>query len=199
MATTQVSRKIGEIYKLHYGGLEDGLYSKLCHSAYWYLSVYPLPEGYTAVICDIKLRACVRSFLLDIIKYKEYHLNSASELMSLDYLQDVHGAQNVNKSKSAAFLVKWLVRMAPIAIYKEKEFVESPLHFQMIRDVNEAFAISYVLEEVFEHPIELIGKDLFDDLIYHVRYRTIDDRSLIMIFSLLERHMNLLLETQVQP
>lgn len=155
----------------------------------------------------LSLADLVRSYFLDVIRYKEYHLDFRSEssvaedlpsnldpalLEKLDpfdpkWAEAVHLYANINASKVAAYTVKWILRNKPISVIGV-----SPLSSDsepdragrnaFLADINEQYALQCALVALEIDSIA-IPADVLDELIYCFRFRAFDEGAYFMLLS----------------
>ena len=92
----------------------------------------------------------------------------------VDRHKDFHGSERVDKAKQAAFTIKWISKLRPIQFTcKVEEASQSILY------VNEMFAVRCGLAFMQLSPSAL-PRQLFDDVLYALRYRPVDERMLFV-------------------
>jgi hypothetical protein len=157
------------------------------------------PNRFDWGIDKYRVRDVAISYYFDVIKYKEYHFNPKSETekpfdpFSDQFMDAIHlphadtrKDKVISTPKVAAFTAKWLLKYMPIYIFPRPNVSPSAEEKEKISNINIIF--------VLEHSLGLMGrnaehqiKENIDDLLYHLKYRSIDDRSLILAFSILHR------------
>jgi hypothetical protein len=197
-----ISRRVSELYKFY----ED-------REAQRAVILYEVFESMAAAVQKaggsfqlhldyVRLGELIRSYFLDVIRYKEYHFNpddrspefsrilSSLDLGELDgvdplsreWTKLVHKTVNINKSKVAAFTVKWILAYKPISVISlqvEPTSAEQPMFFTC---VNEYFALNAALFAL-EIDASKISERKIDELIYAFRFRKFDELSYFMILS----------------
>ena len=162
----------------------------------------------------------VRSYFFDTIRYKEYHfdpkdpelykavedqekvrallrefgVNRVAELdpLSPEWTNLVHECVRINKSKVAAYTVKWILRYKPISVIgvsAEGEASEAgnvlppiPVQSPILTNINEEFAYLCALTAL-EIDASSVSKKKQDELIYCFRFRNFDESSYFMILT----------------
>jgi len=162
----------------------------------------------------------VRSYFFDTIRYKEYHfdpkdpdqyesledqekvrallqkfgVSSVDELdeLSPQWAQLVHECVRINKSKVAAFTVKWILRYKPISVFAQsapfvtdeagQSLPDIPVQSPLLSNINEEFAYLCALTAL-EIDARRVPKKKQDELIYCFRFRHFDEASYFMILT----------------
>lgn len=162
----------------------------------------------------------VRSYFFDTIRYKEYHFDpkdpelykavedqqkvrgllrefGVSKVEDLDPLSPewtrlVHECVRINKSKVAAYTVKWILRYKPISVIGlaatgEREDQSDllpaiPVQSTLLTNINEEFAYLCALTAL-EIDASRVSKKKQDELIYCFRFRNFDESSYFMILT----------------
>lgn len=102
--------------------------------------------------------------------------------LSREWTELVHKTVNINKSKVAAFTVKWILAYKPISVLSlqiKPTPAEQPMFFTC---VNEYFALNAALFAL-EIDASKIPERKIDELIYAFRFRKFDELSYFMILS----------------
>lgn len=134
------------------------------------------------------------SYFLDVIKYKEYHFTpkvKTGELMpdpySEQYMEAVHKEnpdpaldKAINLPKVAAFTAKWWLRHQPIIILTKVGYTPTEKEFTKQSLINETFIQDICLREILKIKLTDVANR---DLLYHLKYRNLDDRGLMLAFS----------------
>lgn len=177
-----ISTRIQYIYKKHYEKKAQDRYKFLLLNAQKFCKGSGLPDSVAFQVLEIKIRALVKSYFLDVVKFKEYHFEAAVEnklgkIHSDEWIDAVHGEKQINHSKVAAFTMKWVMKHSPLAFWNTTDELLTFEQENWVNTANARFAISAAYK--------LIEKDLYhtDDaylkrLMYHLMYRSIDERSL---------------------
>lgn len=162
----------------------------------------------------------VRSYFLDTIRYKEYHFDPKNpsqyqsaedsqrvaerlkefgvdrvedlDPLSAEWTQLVHECIRINRSKVAAYTVKWILRYKPISVWKasskegstraSQELPEIYVPSPLLTNINEEFAYLCALTAL-ELDARLVPKKKQDELIYCFRFRPFDESSYFMILT----------------
>ncbi|WP_299212204.1 hypothetical protein [uncultured Tateyamaria sp.] len=154
------------------------------------------------VVDHAALSEAVRSYFLDTIRYKDYHFDpdEASEglepvlakyevqdlkalpPLSPEWTHILHSTVNINGSKAAAYMVKWILRYKPISVFSQAEEIEDKPQSTIIANINEIYALNCAFIELGIDSIEVPQKKL-DELIYCFRFRPFDEASYFMILT----------------
>ncbi|MDU8927676.1 hypothetical protein RXV86_09795 [Alisedimentitalea sp. MJ-SS2] len=202
-ALGSVSARIREIYREHYEPREPQRYATLI-DVFNKISdiVEATHHGSTVVVDHAALAEAVRSYYLDTIRYKDYHfdpdevgpnLESAlakygiEDLGSLSPLSPewshiLHSTVNINGSKAAAYMVKWILRYKPVSVLSLAEEVENKPHSTIVANINEIYALNCALLELGIDSVE-VSQQKLDELIYCFRFRSFDEASYFMILT----------------
>jgi hypothetical protein len=92
----------------------------------------------------------------------------------------------ISRAKVAAFTAKWLLKYMPIYIFPKPGY--KPTEDEKIKmfHANESFALDHSTS-LMGREAHLLPTETIEDILYHFKYRSSDDRSLILAFSLLSR------------
>jgi len=156
-----------------------------------------LDDNYQWHVDLMKVEDFVTSYFLDVIKYKEYHFNPKPEVgqkppdvWDVSYLDAVHKKnadpakdKAINCSKVAAFKTKWWLRYMPISVHVLDGFAVPERDRSNISHVNETFILYYCLDLMGLRSTITTGN--WDSMLYHLKYRALDDRSLMLAYSML--------------
>ena len=94
--------------------------------------------------------------------------------------KDFHGTDRVDDVKQAAFTMKWIAKLRPIQFSCEESEVSQQILF-----INEIFAVRCGLSFMKISPSNLPDQ-LYEDLLYTLRYRHMDERMLFVWLSTLK-------------
>lgn len=168
----------------------------------------------------LSLGEIVRSYFFDTIRYKEYHFDPKSpdlykdpedqkkvrdllrefgverveelDPLSPEWTQLVHKCVRINKSKVAAYTVKWILRYKPISVMgvpseggwsgKDEMLPAIPVQSSFLMNINEQFAYHCALTAL-EIDASRVSKKKQDELIYCFRFRNFDESSYFMILT----------------
>ena len=136
-------------------------------------------------------RIASRQELLEFIfRGLQEHLDPTSKHLELNrtvlynivvsYFEDVdrhkeyHGTPRVDSAKQGAYSIKWIAKLRPIQLKCAEEDVNQELLY-----INEIYALRCGLSFMRVIPAILPGQ-LYDDLLYTLRYRHIDERMLLI-------------------
>jgi hypothetical protein len=136
----RVSRRINAIYETYYADRETQRFENL------YVIYDRIASHVAAISPDVKLEIdltglaeLIRSYFLDVIRYKEYHFNPKADISKIDqtatilsesgarsldeidplspsWTKVVHTLGNVNSSKVASYSAKWILKYKPISV-----------------------------------------------------------------------------------
>ena len=177
-----ISTRIQHALTFHYDEKSKERYRSFVLNAEKFCSNQELPDNVSYKVQKIKLRALVKSYFLDVIKYKEYHFepdlpNKTLALHGKDWMRAVHAEKEINHSKIFAFTVKWVMKHAPLSFWVDSDQLLSVEDEARINSANARFALHMAFL--------LIGKSMYSvdrghisRLTYHLMYRTIDERSM---------------------
>lgn len=177
-----ISSRIQYIYKKHYEDKASERYKFLLLNAQKFCSGTCLPENVAFQVQEIKIRALVRSYFLDVIKFKEYHFepnveNKISKINSEEWIDFVHKDKQINHSKVASFTLKWIMKHSPLAFWNMNDELLTFDQENIINTANARFAISAAFK-LIEKPQYSVNPEYLKRLMYHLMYRSIDERSL---------------------
>lgn len=141
-----------------------------------------LPDTVRYVVQKIKIRALVKSYFLDVIKYKEYHFeptfsNKILAMHTEDWMRAVHAQKEINHSKIFSFTVKWIMKHSPLAFWSASGDPLSIEDEARINSANARFAISMAFL-LIGRSMYSIDRERISRLSYHLMYRMVDERSL---------------------
>lgn len=208
-----VSKRTKAIYNRYYAEREATRFANL-YAVYDTLATYVDASdlGVKLEIDYLGLGEIVRSYFLDVIRYKEYHFDpkfsseefsaqvSASSLKSIDDIDPlspewaslVHQTANINESKVAAYTVKWILRYKPISALVTKSGiaemngttkpVDSAKPLPFIMNINEYYALHCAFLAL-GISAQSVSRRKIDELIYCFRFRSFDESSYFMILS----------------
>ena len=88
--------------------------------------------------------------------------------------KDYHGTTRVDDAKQAAYTMKWIAKLRPIQFTCAVEDVNQELLY-----INEIYALRCGLSFMKISPA-ILPRPLYDDFLYTLRYRHIDERMLLI-------------------
>lgn len=198
-----VSARVREIYKEHYEPREPQRFETLVEVFNRISDVVEATHPGSKVVMDYAaLSEAVRSYFLDTIRYKDYHFDpdeagdeikaamtkygvaslASLEPLSPEWTHILHSTVNINGSKAAAYMVKWILRYKPISVLSdETEYSKRP-QSTIVASINEIFALNCALLELGIDSAGVSQKKL-DELIYCFRFRPFDEASYFMILT----------------
>lgn len=145
------------------------------------------------VYCNVNalnVDAFTTSYFLDVIKFKEYHFHIPAQLdENVD--KEIHSEKLLNASKVGAFTAKWLLKYSPIVILPKPESTFDVFERRHIQNAPFILALNISLRSMGIQPHE-VPTNIYKGILYHFRFRDIDDRSMILYFDLLVSHIDLL-------
>lgn len=171
---TPISARIDAIFRNYYQGQARAKTDELIAGAITYLRAFDLDDNFEGYVDDLLVSKLVNSYILDVIRYKEYHFNYKDEFSSYGVWEAwVHKEKSLNNSKKAAFTAKWLVKVMPIHILNGggrpnyEEGVD-------IYTVNETFALREAFAIVGVDD-ECVPDELKKDILYNFKFRNFDE------------------------
>lgn len=93
----------------------------------------------------------------------------------IERLKHFHDIKDPDKAKIAGFTAYWIMKVRPIQIVSFE--AEEPDFY-----INEMFSLS-VFFQFLQIETEYVPKNLYIDLMYHIRFRTIDPYALSLLGS----------------
>jgi hypothetical protein len=194
----EVSTRIDFIFRNHYDKTYLRKVIQLYRGARSAARGLRLNDNFSWHVDLYKVEDFATSYFLDVIKYKEYHFNprpdisgTLPDIWSKAYVDSVHAHHPdpdqdkvISLPKVAAFTTKWWVRYMPISIHFDPKYNPTDKERSDICHINEAFILYYCLE-IMGLKRDLITKSNWDNLLYHLKFRSLDDRTLILAYSML--------------
>lgn len=98
----------------------------------------------------------------------------------VDRHKDFHGTERVDQIKQAAFAIKWIAKLRPIQFDWEDGHVSPSILY-----VNEIYAVRSGLAFMKMSP-DILPKQVYDDLLYALRYRPADERMIFVWLATLQ-------------
>lgn len=188
--TSGISRRIEAIYNKFY---KDRLRNRYrIHQAIYAAlesEVEKTLPGYALKLDDIAVAEAIRSYFLDVIRYKEYHFNpehtgekpSDIDPFSKEWVEKIHKGKRINANKVAALTVKWLLMYKPVSVHRDLEKVTSEEENYLTTHINEFFALSLGLYAL-GLSIQDLDSEIVREIIYNLRFRDYDEGAYFMIF-----------------
>lgn len=179
----QVSTRIEYIFDQFYAEKAEERFSFLVDFANKFCASLDVGTGIQSYVSREKIHALVRSHFLDIIKFKEYHSEPTepglglTHVNSRHWMEAVHSAKELSRNKVAAFTAKWIMKHAPLAFFVEDNATVSFQDSYKIVSANAVFAARVCLE-FLKLDIMRIDANKFERFVYHLMYRSLDDRAL---------------------
>ncbi len=136
----------------------------------------------------------VEALLREFSKARKTSIKGVADLDPLwpEWAQLVHECVRINKSKVAAYTVKWILRYKPISVIGvsredtstdgEKALPDIPVSSSLLTNINEEFAYLCALTAL-EIDAAKVPKKKQDELIYCFRFRNFDESSYFMILT----------------
>lgn len=196
-----VSKRVKCIYKRYYEPKSGARFQSL------YEVYYSMASRIEAVHPNIRieidhhsLSEMIRSYFLDVIRYKEYHLDpKLTDIESTEgvnhlseaWSEKLHCSSKINVSKVAAYTVKWILRYKPISVlytdaesinFNDVDSVPKKKTGDMLANVNEYYAL-HVAFLLLDIEASEVSDKTSDELIYCFRFRAFDESSYFMILS----------------
>lgn len=136
-----------------------------------------------------KFEKLFKRIYLDVIKYKDFHFYSEEEFENspIKHLDVIHKKKLVNRAKVASFTAKWLLKESPINVWA-KVCAPNQEETGLIYIINEACVATYIFKIVLE--IDLNNTKIsphIEDILYHFKFRTFDQKSFIIMFNMLKK------------
>ncbi len=200
----KISKRINFIFKKFYAVEAKGHARQLCH----YLNMFiestvnelvdrygdKLGESYI-MVNESKVILLIDGFYLDVIRYKEYHYSpDIDDISSEEWMEAIHDKNHLSDAKLSCYLCKWILKNPPISFHLDPN-VEQNLYDDVARRLgylNEAFCVNYILGEIFsseKNSEHLIDAYINRSILYHLRYRTFEEKSLFLLFDMLSHLM----------
>ncbi|MBF0333448.1 MAG: hypothetical protein HQL40_07335 [Alphaproteobacteria bacterium] len=194
----EVSRRISHVFLHYYSEPFAGKVVQTFKAARAAARGLRLNDEFSWYVDLYKVEDFATSYFLDVIKYKEYHFNprpgqggDCPDILTKAYLDAVHARhadpdkdKALSLPKVAAFATKWWLRYMPISIHVDPHHKLSDKERSDITYINESFILFYCLD-LMSLKRELITKSNWDNMIYHMKFRVLDDRSLMLAYSML--------------
>lgn len=212
-ALASVSKRTQAVYQRYYEDREATRFQNL-YAIFVELSTFvnANESGLRIDIDLLRLAEIVRSYFLDTIRYKEYHLDPKSDspevrqflasqgVESIDDLEPlsdawtelVHRTARINGSKVAAYTVKWILKCRPIGVVSQLPLAERVAAFNethrpvgqapFIANINEHFAALCALAALGIRASDIAPEKL-DELVYCFRFRPFEESAYFMILS----------------
>ncbi len=194
-----LSIRIEDIFEEFYSDAAEDKYIHLIRAIDIFTDQFDLRPGKKDFLVNVesfKLRALVHSYYLDVIRYKEYNFNPSKEdtggkkiaPFSLEWVEYIHDSRKkISDNKAASLTCKWLMKYLPIQIHpRDYNCVLSDDEEQVILNYNAFFSLSHCAD-ILDISIseEDISPLLYEELLYHLRYRNFDERHFYMVFGLI--------------
>ena len=197
-----ISDRYAWIFKEYYGEKAADRFDFVARYASEFGSVLPFREKVDTSIDFLAIDAFVTSYFLDVIKFKEYHFYSNGlyadrdgehdcNLPTKEFDKKIHEGKLLNSSKVGAFTAKWLLKYHPLLVTQKPDAEVELYERRHIQNIPFIVACNIALRAMGIEPDE-VPSDLYRSLVYHLRFRTYEDRSMIMYFELLVAHIELL-------
>ncbi|MDI9334731.1 MAG: hypothetical protein QM533_10185 [Cytophagales bacterium] len=145
-------------------------------------------DGFISSLDIIAVDQLCKSYYIDVVKYKEYHLspensNPSSKLepFSDEWTRALHNEKSGKRlrlSKVAAFTAKWILKYKPINLEVEDNISPGsidPKKRRLAASLNEDFALAHTFQ-LMNLDTSKIPDTVLADMIYHYRYRSFDER-----------------------
>ncbi|NVK30126.1 MAG: hypothetical protein HWE20_03920 [Gammaproteobacteria bacterium] len=176
-------RRTEEIFYRYYKEAHEKKSRELLTFLIDYAANLPEIPGFLITIDEFEVDEICFAYYLDIIRYKDFHQKTNEECIDENRQENVdeniHSDQKLDLIKICAFSLKWVSRNKPLTYINasgklgciEKEYIMLKNH------IREAVAIDYALS--------LIPEDVNvnrAELMHFLKYRNVDDRSLMLYF-----------------
>ena len=138
----------------------------------------------------VKVDAFVTSYYLDVIRFKEYHFNAGGETeFSSARDIEIHGKKLLSKTKVGSFTTKWLLRYQPLVTVARDPSNLDENERTYLEFAPFAVALNFSLRAMDVKPRSL-PLDLHRNIMYHLRFRSFDDRTFILYYDLLLQRLS---------
>jgi hypothetical protein len=201
-----VSKRVAAIYEKFYREREEiraqNLYLLFDEMA---KAVEAAGHDYRLHIDFMRLGELVRSYFLDVIRYKEYHFDpdrNSSEFSSVakslgieseealtgidplssEWTELVHSTANINRSKVASYTAKWILAYKPVSLLNVGSEITPLPGSIFLSSINEYYALNCALFAL-EIPAASVQDSKIDEIIYSFRFRKYDEAAYFMILS----------------
>lgn len=185
-----ISRRISDIYTEYYQEKGRSKCRGLIEHAMEYADALDLDNNFTHFLDIYRFQALVKSYYLDVIRYKEYHFNKKREDGDLDESIDCYSKEwskyihenLISKDKAASLTANWIMKYSPIHIHADDEkYIPTEEEATNIIMANSGFAIDNSIA-IMDVELEKVAPGLVNDLEYHFLYRPIDERHLFLVY-----------------
>lgn len=135
----------------------------------------------------------VKAYLIDLIRYKEYHYNPRDANLKFDdYAKAIHQdseeARRLDRDKATAFLVKWILKIKPIQITLGKDFdFKNDTLVNKVNYINTDFALM-IAANMLRIDFSQVPSKQRIMLRHQFQYRPFDENIFSMLFSVYVRH-----------
>jgi len=183
---TPVSARVETLFKSYYKDQAREKTNQLICAAHDFVSNTTLSDVFCIQVNDILVAKLVNSYILDVIRYKEYHFSyEKGDETYESWEKKVHLEKSINESKKASFTAKWLLRTSPIAVHHLGD-VTDPVQLNVIYTINEAFALRTAYRQV-GIDIKSVPLEIQKDALYNFKFRNFDEYWFASNLEILER------------
>ncbi len=136
-----------------------------------------------------KLAELVRSYFIDVIRYKEYHFNPDKDdlqgrkldVFSREWSDLVH-KKRINSSKVATLSVKWVLAYKPISVISDAELTIEEEVKTHLAHVNENYALNIALSALGVEETS-VPQPRIEELLYNFRFRGFEEGGYYLLLS----------------
>jgi hypothetical protein len=137
-----------------------------------------------------KLAELVRSYFIDVIRYKEYHFSLYPEKdgiepgldpFSFEWASKVH-QKRLNASKQAALTAKWILTYKPISVVSNRSLGSESEVSLYVASINEHYALQAAVIAL-DLEFAAIPRETVEEIIYNFRFRKFEEGPFYMILS----------------
>jgi hypothetical protein len=200
---SSVSQRVAAIFSKYYENREPQRAKNLYAVFLSLVEVAePKDKRFRVLLDEARLAEIIRSYFLDVIRYKEYHfdpndedksfskhlarlgLSSIDEVspLSPEWTELVHVTSNIHSSKVASYTAKWILIYKPISVISpSSEFSKEAVN-PLVASINEYYALLCALFAL-EIKAENVDPKRIDELIYAFRFRKFEESAYFSILS----------------
>lgn len=179
-----ISHRIDWIY--------ENLYNERCEQRFENLyevflalekAVESQDSGLRLIIDLDRLSELIRSYFIDVIRYKEYHFSPENDvdIFSKEWAEGVH-SMNINASKVASLTAKWVLNYKPVGVISKSVPKTPPKTSFIIANINEIFAFQCALLAL-ELEMSEIPPQRVREIVYNLRFRKFEEGLYFLLFS----------------
>jgi hypothetical protein len=182
-----ISSRYSRIFATYYWEKARSRFDFIQSYSSFFLEGIAFKEKLHCYVDTVKTDAFITSYFLDVIKFKEYHFQPSSED---EDEKVIHGEKMLNHSKVASFTAKWLLKYCPIVMVPKEGVTLDLFERRLLQNAPFILALNVALRAMDIRP-DTVPLDIYKSIVYHLRFREYDDRSLILYFELLKKYVDL--------